>query len=90
MDALIDRLAIEPQFEPAASSGAWFMGTFAQEQDPNFPLEDGPAAEAALAEQGVRCVAISPTEIRLVTHRDVGDEDVERASAAAGGIVQTR
>ena len=47
------------------------------------PVKDGPAAEAALAEQGVQCVAISPKEIRLVTHKDVGDDDVERAAAAA-------
>ncbi len=47
------------------------------------PVEDGPAAEATLAEHGVRCVAISPTEIRLVTHRDVGDDDVELAAGCA-------
>lgn len=43
---------------------------------------DAAAAEARLAEKDVRVVAISPTEIRLVTHRDVGDEDVERAIEA--------
>ena len=47
------------------------------------PVKDGHAAEATLVEHGVRCVAISPTEIRLVTHRDVGDDDVERAAACA-------
>jgi threonine aldolase len=46
-------------------------------------VEDGPAAEARLAEEGVMVFAISPTEIRLVTHRDVDDEDVERAILAA-------
>lgn len=33
----------------------------------------------ALAEHGVQAVAISPVEIRFVTHRDVSREDVSRA-----------
>ncbi|MHC4134880.1 MAG: threonine aldolase family protein [Planctomycetota bacterium] len=43
---------------------------------------DAAQAEAQLAAKGVSVVAISPTEIRLVTHKDVGDEDVERAIEA--------
>ncbi len=53
--------------------------------DSNIVIADvGDAAqvEARLAEQGVRVVAISPSEIRLVTHRDVGDGDVDRAIEA--------
>jgi len=46
-------------------------------------VADAPAAQARLEDEGVRVVAISPTEIRLVTHRDVDDQDVERAMKAA-------
>lgn len=43
-----------------------------------------PAAEivARLAAERVRCIAIAPHRIRLVTHRDVDDEDIEMAVAA--------
>ena len=47
------------------------------------PVPDAQAAEARLAERGVLCVAISPTQIRLVTHGDVDDDDVELAAGAA-------
>ena len=47
------------------------------------PVRDGPAAEAVLADAGVRCVAVSPTGIRLCTHRDIDDEGVEAAVGAA-------
>jgi threonine aldolase len=50
------------------------------------PVADGPAAESALAEVGVRVVAVSPTEIRLVAHRDIDDAGVEAACAAAGRV----
>ncbi len=49
-------------------------------------VTDGPAAEARLREEGVWCVAIGPRQVRLVTHRDVGDADVERAAVAAGAL----
>jgi threonine aldolase len=47
---------------------------------------DGPAAAAALRERDVWCVDINPTQIRLVTHKDVGDDDVERACKAAAAV----
>jgi len=50
------------------------------------PVKDGPAAEAALAGAGVRCVAVSPTEIRLCTHRDIDDAGVEAAVRAADSL----
>jgi threonine aldolase len=37
--------------------------------------------EARFKEAGVLIVAIGPKQVRLVTHRDVGDADVERALA---------
>ncbi len=43
------------------------------------------AAETArrLAERGVLAIALAPRRLRFVTHREVGDEDVERAIQAA-------
>ncbi len=45
-------------------------------------VADGPGLEAKLREEGVLIVALGPKQVRLVTHRDVGDEDVERALLA--------
>jgi threonine aldolase len=50
------------------------------------PVGDAPAVEARLREEGVWVVAISPTEIRLVTHRDVDDLDVDRACRVAARL----
>jgi len=47
---------------------------------------DAPAVQARLEEKGVRALAISPTEIRLVTHRDIDDADVEQAVRAAAAL----
>jgi threonine aldolase len=44
-------------------------------------MPDAPSVERRFREAGVLVVAIAPNQIRLVTHRDVGDEDVERALA---------
>ncbi len=38
-----------------------------------------PALVAALAERDIRCIAFGPERMRLVTHRDVDDDDVARA-----------
>jgi threonine aldolase len=60
--------------------------------DSNIVIADvGDAAQAVaeLAEKGIQVVAISPAEIRLVTHRDVDDEDVERAVEAWRGITSS-
>ena len=50
---------------------------------------DAAKAEERLSAKGVQVVAVSPTEIRLVTHKDVGDEDVERAIEAWGGATSS-
>ena len=49
-------------------------------------VPDGPAAEDALAEHGVRCVAVSPTEIRFCAHRDIDEAGVEAALGAASAL----
>lgn len=48
---------------------------------------DAKAVEAAFRTEGILLVAVSPKEIRLVTHRDVGDAEVDRACAAAARIL---
>ncbi|MBN2490142.1 MAG: aminotransferase class I/II-fold pyridoxal phosphate-dependent enzyme [Planctomycetes bacterium] len=43
------------------------------------------ALQAALAARGVRTIAFSPTRMRMVTHKDVGDEHVAMALTAFRG-----
>ena len=45
-------------------------------------VSDGPKAQALLDIEGVRCLSVSPTELRLVTHLDVDDDGITRATAA--------
>jgi threonine aldolase len=40
----------------------------------------------ALAEYGVRCLALAPNRVRLVTHLDVDDAGIERAIGAMGEV----
>ncbi|MEM8883939.1 MAG: GntG family PLP-dependent aldolase [Planctomycetota bacterium] len=44
-------------------------------------VEDAAAEEQRYREAGVLIVAIAPTRIRIVTHRDVGDSEVEQLLA---------
>ena len=45
-------------------------------------VSDGPKAQAALEAEGVRCLAVSASCLRLVTHLDVTDEGIALASTA--------
>jgi len=51
-----------------------------------FAIRDYPggarALQAALEARRVRTIAFSPTRMRMVTHKDVGDEHVALALAA--------
>ncbi len=51
------------------------------------PVPDAKAVEAAFRADDILVIATSNTEIRLVTHRDVGDAEVERACAAGARIL---
>ena len=44
-----------------------------------FEVADASGFVALLAEQGVLAAGVSPTAVRLVTHLDVGDGDIDRA-----------
>jgi threonine aldolase len=48
---------------------------------------DAPALTAAAAEQGVLIAAMLPRMARLVTHLDVGDEDIDRAIRVLRGLL---
>jgi threonine aldolase len=50
-----------------------------------------PAAQLAerLAASGVRCLPMDSTRIRLVTHRDVSSERIDRAAEAIAGLLQS-
>ena len=52
------------------------------------------AAAATLVEQldaaGVRAMERDPSTVRLVTHRLIGDDDVERAAELIAGVVSAR
>lgn len=50
-------------------------------------IEDAKSVEDALKERGIWVFAIAEDQIRLVTHRDVNDEDVDRACAAAADVL---
>jgi threonine aldolase len=51
---------------------------------------DALALEKELAAQGVLAIALAADRLRFVTHRDVGDDDVERALAAMEKITKSR
>ena len=52
-----------------------------------FDRPVAPAVESALKERGVLALALGPKLLRFVTHREVGDADVERAAAAMNEIL---
>lgn len=45
-----------------------------------------PRWQQELAHHGVQCLAVDKTRLRLVTHRDVTDEDVEHAISALAAV----
>lgn len=51
------------------------------------PVPDAKAVETAFRAEDILVVAVSPTEIRLVTHRDVGDAEVDRACTVGARVL---
>jgi len=51
------------------------------------PVGDAKAVEAAFRAEDILVIATSATEIRLVTHRDVGDAEVERACSVGARLL---
>jgi threonine aldolase len=51
-------------------------------------LRDAPSLARRMEEEGVAIFVFAPDVIRLTTHKDVGDEDVERAIATLGRVLR--
>ena len=45
-------------------------------------VTDGSRAQSLLDDEGVRCLSVSQTELRLVTHLDVDDDGIASAISA--------
>jgi threonine aldolase len=66
------------------------LGVPAEKVDSNIVLYEtrDPANFCAqLKERGVLAAPVGPTTVRFVTHRDVGDADIEKAIAAVGKLI---
>ena len=55
-----------------------------------FTVPDAPALAAALKDAGVLSNAMTPTTIRLVTHYEVGDEDVDKTLEVLAELLERR
>ena len=52
-------------------------------------VRDGQQAQDVLEEHGVRCFAVGPTTLRLVTHLDVDDTGIEHAISVFGDLASS-
>jgi threonine aldolase len=88
----IDRLAEDHARARKLVAGLREAGYEAKEPDTNLVLvavEDPPAFLRALAREGVLATPGKPGFVRLCTHLDVGDEEIETAIEAATRIIAT-
>ena len=53
-------------------------------------VQNGPEAQHALEAHGVRCLAVSDTALRIVTHLDVDDTDIQRTIEAFAALKKTQ
>jgi threonine aldolase len=53
-------------------------------------VKDGPMAQDSLESAGLRCLAVSPTALRVVTHLDVDDAGIAHALSAFSDIRSTQ
>ncbi|QWC85640.1 threonine aldolase family protein [Nocardioidaceae bacterium] len=88
LDHHVDRLA-EDHDHAQRLAGA--CGLDPEEVHTNIvavPHRDAAAVVAAAAEHGVRISAVGPRTVRLVTHLDVGPEEVARACEVMGRVLE--
>jgi threonine aldolase len=88
----IDRLAEDHARARKLVAGLREAGYEAKEPDTNLVLvavEDPPEFLRALAREGVLATPGKPGFVRLCTHLDVGDEEIETAIEAATRIIAT-
>ena len=86
LDAGFDHLAAD---HARAKRIADALGVDPETVDTNIVMaefEDAAAAEASFRDQGVLVVAIDPRRIRVVTHRDVGDREVDQLCKVAATL----
>lgn len=74
------------ELDPAGVRTNIVVATLTAPSHPELP----PAAAfvAGMRERGVLCGAFGPRQVRLVTHYEIGDADVEAALAAAAGVLR--
>ena len=85
----IDRLADDHRRAKRLASGLQELGYPSNTPLSNMvyvDVKDGPKAQDALSAQGVRCLHVSPTTLRLVTHLDVDDAGIDQALAGFSKI----
>jgi threonine aldolase len=90
LDHHIDRLADDHRRADALADGLNAMGFATDPHDTNLlyvRCADGPAAEAALAEKGIACIAVAPDCVRLVTHLDIDDAAIDTTLEGFRAIV---
>jgi len=78
----VDRLADDHELAQRLASGLQSLGFACNSPATNMvyaTVPDGPLWQDQLDEHGVRCFAVSPTELRLVLHLDVGEAHVDHA-----------
>jgi len=86
----IDRLADDHARARVLAEGLQGLGLEVRPPETNMvyvKVDDGAHAVNVLAESGVRALAVSPTELRLVLHLDVDDEGVAAAIGAFRRLV---
>ena len=55
-----------------------------------FTVQDAPALAEAMKEAGVLSNAMTPTAIRLVTHYEIGDEDIDKTLEVLAVLLERR
>ncbi|MEC9391557.1 MAG: GntG family PLP-dependent aldolase [Myxococcota bacterium] len=81
----VERLADDHRRAADLARGLKALGYTVQPPQTNMvyvDVRDGPQAQASLEARGVRCLAVSATALRIVTHLDVDDDGIERAIRA--------
>ncbi len=97
LDTMVERLADDHRRARELAAQLSAIAGLALRNDPvetNIVLVDvtGTGADAAtlvalLDEAGVRAMSFDPSTMRFVTHRLIGDDEIERAAGLIAGVV---
>ena len=89
----VDRLGDDHNRAQSLAEGIRAAGYTVPEPPTNMlyvDVRDGPAAQEALEAKGARCLAVSDSILRLVTHLDVDDAGVEHVIEAFKALSDTQ